>query len=174
MRPMAKTTEPPTAKKRGSSARGSPRASNRASVKPPATEALPLRRRTDLPGVWLNQEGAQVDEAGVLLSLRRVKAIEAEHHEAVAESPVPSSPAHFLWLQVLDPLLPLSTRIGCATSAAPYFDRKMPLALEGGDPSRPIKSESSVAIGQLEKLSLTERKSAIALLEKIGLIPKID
>jgi hypothetical protein len=133
---------------------------------------LPPLRRTELPGVYLNRDGAQVDGAGVLLSLRRVKTMEAEHQAEVASAPAPTSPAHFLWLQVQDPTLPLSTRIGAAVASAPYFDRKMPLALEGGDPARPIKSESSVALSQLENMTIAERRSAIALLEKLGLIPK--
>jgi hypothetical protein len=112
-----------------------------------------------------------VDEHGVLVSIRRVKAIEADHVAVVAEQPTIDSPAGFLLNVVRDPTLPLSTRISAAVSAAPYFDRKMPLALEGGDPGRPIKSESSVALGHLQKLPLAERKMAIALLEKIGLIP---
>jgi hypothetical protein len=135
---------------------------------------LPERRRTDIPGVWLNRDGAQVDEAGVLVSLRRVKAIEAEHIAEVLHGPVPDSPAAFLRAVALDPTKPLHTRISCAVSAAPYFDRKMPLALEGGDPSRPIKSESSMAIRQLEKLDPAERKAALLLLEKLGALPSLD
>lgn len=133
---------------------------------------MPPLRRTEIPGVYLNRDGAQVDGLGVLVSLRHVKEAEAKHHAEVDSAPiVASSPADFLRRVAMDPTIPLSTRISCATASAPYFDRKMPLALEGGDPNRPIKSESSVAIRQLENLSKKERREALTLLERLGAIP---
>ena len=58
-----------------------------------------------------------------------------------------------------------------ATSAAPYYDRKMPTALEGGGAdSPPIRTEHSVLIKNLNALSGEERKAALALLERLGVL----
>lgn len=126
-------------------------------------------RRTAVPGVYHNTEGLQVDERGILLSLRQVKEAEADHDVEVLGAPV-SSPAELLKRVALDPSLPLSMRISAAVSAAPYFDRKMPLALEGGDPDRPVRTTSSVTLKTLSALDPKERKAALDMLEKLGVL----
>jgi len=126
-------------------------------------------RRTELPGVFLNQEGAQVDERGVLLSLSTVKAIDAQLDVDVLGVPV-TSPAMLLKRVAMDPSLPLAMRVSAAVSAAPYFDRKMPTAIEGGDVDRPLRVEEtqSTLLRNLSALPADERKAALALLERLG------
>jgi hypothetical protein len=128
-----------------------------------------LLRRTELPGVFLNGEGAQVDERGVLLSLSSVKTIERQLDVDVLGEPV-TSPAMLLKRVAMDPSLPLSMRVSAAVSAAPYFDRKMPLALEGGAADRPLRLEEtkSTLLRNLSALPPDERKAALTLLERLG------
>ena len=128
-----------------------------------------LLRRTEVPGVFLNQEGAQVDERGVLLSLASVKAAERQLDVDVLGEPV-TSPAMLLKRVAMDPSLPLPMRVSAAVSAAPYFDRKMPLALEGGAADRPLRVEEtqSTLLRNLSALPSDERKAALALLERLG------
>lgn len=129
----------------------------------------PLKlRRTEVPGVFRNQDGLQVDERGVLLSLRQVQQAEATLDEEIIGEPV-TSPAQLLKRVALDPTLPMYMRLAAATSAAPYFDRKMPTALEGSD-GPPIKTQSSVLIKNLNALAPADRKAALDLLEKLGVL----
>lgn len=130
--------------------------------------AKPSLRATELPGVYLNADGAQVDERGVLLSLRAVKDIETSLDEQVLGEPV-TTPALLLKRVALDVRLPLETRLRAAKEAAPYFDRKMPTALEGGDPDKPVRVESqSVLLRNLANMEPDERKAALTLLERLG------
>jgi len=126
-------------------------------------------RRTELPGVFLNKEGAQVDERGILLSLSTVKALERGQDEAVLGEPV-TSPAMLLKRVALDPTLPLTMRLSAAVSAAPYYDRKMPTAIEGGDADKPIRVEEtqSTLLRNLSALPADERRAALVLLERLG------
>lgn len=147
-----------------SKAAKAPRSSSKAGA-----DSRPFIRATDLPGVYLNADGAQVNEAGVLMSLQAVKAAEADLIEELGEPP--QSPAQFLKRVALDPRMPLTTRITTAIAAAPYFDRKMPLGLEGGDPSRPLRTEAtSTLLTNLERLTAEERREALAVLERLGIL----
>lgn len=65
---------------------------------------------------------------------------------------------------------PLATRLAAAAQAAPYLHRKMPMAIEGGDPNRPI---TIVEIAQLKGLKTAELKVLATLLEKLG-VPLIE
>lgn len=60
---------------------------------------------------------------------------------------------------------PLEMRLAAAAQAAPYLHRKMPMAIEGGDPSRPI---TLLEMSQLKGLPLAELKILLAILEKAG------
>ena len=130
----------------------------------------PMRlRRTLNPGVYLNSEGVQVDERGLLLSLRDVQEAEQDQAEAVIGESL-ESPAQLLKLVALDPRLPLGMRLDAAKAAAPYYDRRMPLGLDGGGEDKPIKTQSSVLVKNLNALDAGERKAALALLEKLGVL----
>ena len=126
-------------------------------------------RATNIPGVFLNKDGSQVDEHGVLLSLREVLRAEEELTEELGEPN--QTPAQFLRRVALDPRLPLPTRMQAAVASAPYFDRKMPIGLEGGDPNRPIKTDTtSTVLKGLEAMRPEDRKAALSVLEKLGLL----
>lgn len=128
---------------------------------------VPRLRPTELPGIYVNADGAQVDDSGVLVSLRRVKEVEAELIQELGEPP--QTPAQYLKRVALDPRQPQHTRMQAAIAAAPYFDRKMPLGLEGGDPNKPFITETrSTLIKNLGALPIEERKAALVLLEKLG------
>jgi hypothetical protein len=145
----------------------------KSTLKPRATYkdddgAAPFLKRTELPGVYLNRDGAQVNEFGVLLSLRSVKETEARRDEEILGEPV-TSPAMLMKRIALDVSLPLQLRLSAAVSAAPYFDRKMPTAIEGGDADKPIRVETTSKLLQnLDALPPDERKAALAMLERIG------
>jgi hypothetical protein len=121
-----------------------------------------------LPGVYLNGDGAQVDERGVLLSLKAVRDIETQLDVEVLGEPV-TTPALLLKRVALDVRLPLEMRLRAAREAAPYFDRRMPTALEGGDPDKPVRVETqSVLLRNLGAMKPDERKAALDLLERLG------
>lgn len=126
-------------------------------------------RKTDVPGVFRNQDGALVNESNVLMSLRQVQAAEQDRALEVLGEEV-SSPAMLLKRVALDPTLPLSMRLSAAVSAAPYYDRKMPVAIEGGDPDKPMRTETKLTLSRLNGLEPAERKLALDLLEKLGLL----
>jgi hypothetical protein len=119
--------------------------------------------------VFTNADGAKVDERGVLMSIRALQQAELVRDEDILNEPV-TTPAQLLKRVALDPTLPLHVRMSAATAAAPYFDRKMPLALEGGDADKPIRTESSVLLKNLNALDGEERRAALTLLEKLGVL----
>lgn len=125
---------------------------------------------TEIPGIFLNRYGYKVNDKGFLLPLREVQALETRRTEDVLGEEKTSSPAQYLRRVALDPTLQIHTRMAAAIAAAPYFDRKMPQALEGSSPNEPIKTEMSLTIKSLNALQPTERKAALALLEKLGLL----
>jgi hypothetical protein len=130
--------------------------------------ARALLRVTDIPGVFLNRDGVQVDEHGVLLSIGQAKAREAALRADLG-TPV-ETPAEYLRRLAMDPRQPQDLRFRAAIAAAPYFDRKMPQAIEGGD-GPPIRTESSsVLLSRLQALSPDDRRAALATLEALGVL----
>lgn len=126
-------------------------------------------RKSDVPGLWINGDGQMVDERGIAVSWRQVKEAEAEQDSEVLGHEV-TTPAELMKRIALDPRQPLYLRLDAAKAAAPYYDRKMPTALEGGDADKPLRAEHSVLIRNLNSLSAAERKAALALLEKLGVL----
>lgn len=88
-------------------------------------------RETDVPGVYLNSRNVRVDERGIAISFLTLKQKDEERWEEVIGGRV-DSPAKLLKAVALDPRQPLFSRVDAAKSAAPYFDRKQPQALDGG------------------------------------------
>lgn len=86
---------------------------------------------TDTPGVYLNSLRIPVNAAGVALTFLQVKRLDSERFEAVIGEPV-DTPAKFLKAVSLDPRIGMGVRIDAAKAAAPYTDRKMPIAVDGG------------------------------------------
>lgn len=129
----------------------------------------PKLRLTEIPGVYINADGVKCDAEGVALSLRRAQELEVDRDEDVLGEPA-TTPAMVLKRIALDPTLPLHTRMSAAVSAAPYFDRRMPIALEGGETEHPIRTESVVVLRKLNALDPRERKLALSLMEKLGIL----
>jgi hypothetical protein len=80
------------------------------------------------------------------------------------------TPLKFLMSVMVDEKEYKDVRVDAAKAAAPYFHRKMPIAIEGGD-GPPVKTSSSMVIRKLDALTADERKAALALFEKLGVIP---
>lgn len=103
----------------------------------PAPEDTPRLRTTDAPGVYLNAAGDAVNEHGVLLAFQSLR---DAHDATVAEvlgAPA-KTPAEVLKWAALDFRLPLGLRLDAAKAAAPYYDRKKPTSIDGGeDPAAP-------------------------------------
>lgn len=98
----------------------------------PKTEAdappLPHLTPTGEPGVFTNAMGQRVDANGVLLRFLTPDN-EEEYGAKLIGGPV-DTPAKVMQRIALDPLLPLSLRLDAAKGAAPYFDKKKPIAIE--------------------------------------------
>lgn len=80
-----------------------------------------------------------------------------------------TTPAQYMKAVALDPRVPLATRLEAAKAAAPYTDRKQPMALDGGlntdGTPRPIQLEMTDAM--IAALTPEERsvlKKALAVL----------
>jgi Family of unknown function (DUF5681) len=78
-----------------------------------------------------------------------------------------TTPLDFLLSLVRDERVPLDMRLSAATAAAPYMHRKMPVAIDGGDPSQPIVFEASA----LQGLSVGDKMVLRSLFEKMALGP---
>lgn len=169
--PQSKTAHLPV-KERGSARSPAVSAATKARSKAVLGVDAPKPKllHTEIPGVYVNADGKKVDEHGVLLSIRPLQRMEADRDEEILGEPV-TTPAQLLKRIALDPTLSLYVRMDAAKAAAPYYDRKMPLSLEGGgDSSPPIRTESSVVLKNLSALGPEERKAALALLEKLGVL----
>ncbi len=64
-----------------------------------------------------------------------------------------------------DHTVSLQDRVEAAKAIAPYMHRKMPIAIEGGDPSKPI---SILDVKQLGSLSKKEIETLLAIVQKAG------
>lgn len=131
------------------------------------TKRGPTLRPTDTEGVFLNEFNMPCDARGVALSFQALKRIDRDKLQEVDDDAVDGSPARFLKAVSLDPRMPMAVRIDAAKAAAPYFDRKMPLALDGGtDP----EAKPLVALqGAIDKLNVTELQTLLSLLNKAGI-----
>ncbi len=118
------------------------------------------------PQVKINADGNAVDENGVLLSF---KALRDKHvaHEVTVLGKEAETPAEVLKLAALDRRLPLNMRIDAAKNAAPYYDRKKPVAIDGGaDPTKPDGPGLPIGVKNLKGLDDAELTALEALLGK--------
>lgn len=93
---------------------------------------------TSTPGVYVNGAGVMVDGDGVMLEYADVKIRDQQRFEKIIGGPV-DTPAKLLKAVTLDPQLPLPMRIDAAKAAAPYFDRKKPIGIDGGEDGSAIQ-----------------------------------
>lgn len=116
--------------------------------------------------MYLNAANIPVDADGLLLGFKDVKRLDSAHWDEALSGPQ-LTPAAFLAAVAANPRLPLSIRIDAAKSAAPYTDRKKPLALDGGTGTdgAPLPL---LSIDKLKGLPTGELKTLLALLSKAG------
>lgn len=132
--------------------------SNNATSPPRTRQTLTL---TDCPGVYRNRMGVLVDEYGRALSFAEVKSADNQRFvEAVGA--VPESPAALLRAVALDPRQRLDVRLHAARQAAPYYDKRQPIRIEGDSPP------SMFDFARLVSLPVAERKAFIETLKKVG------
>jgi hypothetical protein len=122
-------------------------------------------RGTSTPGVWCNSHGDYTDSSGVLLNF---KALTTRHHEYETRvlGKAAETPAEVMKLVAMDRALPLGLRLDAAKAAAPYYDRRKPQAIDGGeDPNNP-KEGLPIKMQNLRGLSSEELLNLSKLLEK--------
>ncbi len=127
-------------------------------------------RCSEIPGVWLNEFNIPCDEDGVAMSFKQVKARDATRLEeaySLEGDQAVDTPAKFLKAVAMDPRVPMSARVSAAVSAAPYFDRKQPIAIDGGagDNGKPVPLFD---FNKLQGLSTAELSLMRDLLTKAG------
>lgn len=123
---------------------------------------------TATPGVFLNRMGVLVNANGVALQLADVIKQDKDHLSALANEKV-DTPAAVLKAYALDPTKPVQIRLEAAKAAAPYYNRKKPVAIDGGEDEdgNPIPLFDPKALKGLSDEELVQLK---ALLEK-GVTP---
>lgn len=119
-------------------------------------------RGTDVPGVFRNNAGVLVNVKGIALSFADVKAADAERWTEVLGS-VPKTPAELLKGVALDPRLSLDTRINAARQAAPYYDMRMPLRVDGS-----FKTPGAIDMVKLAAMPKKDREALLLLLKAAG------
>lgn len=112
---------------------------------------------TDQEGVYRNEAGVLVDKYGVLLSLSILRKSEQILDEEIIGEPV-DTPAKLLKRVALDPRMPMAWRLDAAKAAAPYFDRKTPVAVE--------QTTQDFAL-DMERIAKMPRDKRVALLETL-------
>lgn len=117
---------------------GSTRRGASASRTPPAA---PAKRPASAPkrtrGAAASGGGAAenlrngLDEDGILLAFKNAQ-LEHELRERAIIGKAVESPAEVLLVTALDRALPMPLRIAAAKDAAPYYNRRMPIGVDGG------------------------------------------
>jgi len=76
------------------------------------------------------------------------------------------TPLEFLMSVLRDPNAKFIYKVECAKVAAPYMHRRMPIAIEGGDPTKPILLDNLA----MSALNRTELAALQAILVKAGVL----
>lgn len=136
------------------------------SVASAASKASPPQLTlTETPGVFRNTKGVLCNEAGIAIDLLQLRTMDRARFGAIIDGEV-DTPAKFLKAVALDPLQSLFTRIYAAKAAAPYFDRKTPVSVDGG--AGPDGAPLPVNMAVLASMPQKELEAALALLTKLG------
>ncbi len=130
----------------------------------PSSVAKPFLAPTHIPGVFLNAHGLNVDEYGILIAFRDLQLKHSSHEVSILGKAV-ETPAEVLQLAALDRNLPLSTRLSAAKDAAPYFNRKKPVAIDGGEDAETGKAKP-ITVKNLRGLDDAELSALETLLGK--------
>jgi len=121
---------------------------------------LPHLTPTDDPSVFVNAMGQRVDANGVLL--RFLTPDNEEEYGAKIIGEAVDTPAKVMKRIALDPLLPLSLRLDAAKGAAPYFDKKKPIAIEQKN------EDTSFDVAAIASLPRAKRIELLRMLGEIG------
>jgi hypothetical protein len=157
--PARKTAKPAPGRSKAASVRIAvpPPKAPRSRKPPPADDKpspdLPHLTPTDDPDVFRNASGGLVDKYGVLLALRAYSMDEPERGAKLIGGPV-DSPAKLLKMVALDPLMPLVMRIDAAKAAAPYFDKKTPVAVESKNEDFTLDLAAVAALPRQKRIDL--------------------
>jgi hypothetical protein len=117
---------------------------------------------TDIPGVFRSRAGVLCNEKGVSLSFTELKSKDdARWVEAVGA--VPTTPAELLKATAMDPRMPLDTRLSAARQAAPYYDMRMPLRIDGS-----MTAKSGIDMAKLAAMPRVKRETLLELLKAAG------
>lgn len=114
-------------------------------------------------GVSGNPSGLPKNGKKKLYAVSKRKQLFEERRKIIAQSGL--TPLEFLLSVVRDPKAHMDYRIDASKAAAPYVHRKMPIAIEGGDPSKPVVFEASA----LTMLAPEEKMLLLTLVEKMAL-----
>ena len=146
--------------------RGPPRLRDAKIADPDAAKnkaAFAHLRPTGDPEVFVNNAGSLTDRYGVLLSLG-AKGAQAEADRALEliGGPV-DSPAKLLKLVSLDPTLPMAMRIDAAKAAAPYYDKKTPVAIESKNEDFTLDAMAIAALPREQRRALLNTLRAMGV-----------
>ena len=97
-------------------------------------------------------------------TLNRKSILTNEQRKKLAEMTDGITPLYLLISIARDEDEDMATRIEAAKVAAPYLHKKMPIAIEGGDPNRPLNFD----IRGLQNLGTSELSQLKQLLVKAG------
>lgn len=125
--------------------------------------AAPLRHLTptDDPGVFLNAAGLLVDAKGVWVGLAKSKETE-EAAELRILGEKADTPAKVMKRIALDPTLPMVMRLDAAKAAAPYYDKKTPVAVEQ------TNQDVALDLAAIAKLPKAKRVALLETLKELG------
>lgn len=115
--------------------------------------AFPHLRATADPEVFVNASGNLVDRNGILVSLSRTVRSESERAKEIIGEEI-DSPAKLLKFVALDPTQPMLTRLDAAKAAAPYFDKKTPVAIENKNEDFTLDMVAISALPREKRLEL--------------------
>lgn len=165
--PTAKPSATKTAAtKRAAAAKAASTAQKRSTSKAANESAKPKLTPTDDPEVFINEAGVRCDRRGIALFMFNLKQA-GEAQERAVLGRLAESPAEVLKVAAMDRGMPIAFRVDAAAKAAPYFDRKMPLAVDGGaDPQNPNGPGLPINISNLKGLSDAELAQLKTLLTK--------
>lgn len=132
--------------------------------KPKKKVHKPILRTNGTKGALVPGSGSLNPEGRPKGSPNRKSILTNEQRKKLAEMTDGITPLYLLISIARDEDEAMDTRIEAAKVAAPYLHKKMPIAIEGGDPNRPLNLD----IRGLQNLGTSELSQLKTLLIKAG------
>jgi len=126
--------------------------------------AKPVTRTNGAKGILVKGTGPLNPKGRPKGSLNKRSILTNEQRKKLAEATDGITPLYLLISIARDEDESMDTRIEAAKVAAPYLHKKMPIAIEGGDPNRPLNLD----IRGLQNLGTSELAQLKTLLVKAG------